>query len=105
MSLTTAAWKTVAWLFITATPFKALNDASQFVGPVFLNLLLTSIARGDPARKSYSYAAGMFAGLVFGSICEGQYWQRSMRAGFRLRAALIAAVYRCGPRYHVWLAL
>ena len=85
----------MARLFLTATPFKALNDASQFVGPISINLLLTSIGRNDPALLSYSYAALMFAGLVLGSACEAQYWQRAMRAGFRLRAALIASVYRC----------
>ena len=94
-SLSAAAWKTTASLFITALPFKLANDASQFVGPVFLNLLLSSISRNDPPRKSYMYAVGMFGGLIVGCICEGQYWQRSMRAGFRLRAAVVAAVYRC----------
>ena len=92
----TACWKTVSWFFICAAPFKALNDASQFVGPVFLNLLLSSIARQDPPGRSYLFAGSMFFGLILGSLSEAQYWQRAMRAGFRLRAALIAAVYRCG---------
>jgi hypothetical protein len=94
-SLFAASCKTGAWQFITATPFKAANDASQFVGPVFLNFLLGSISRGDPPGQSYAYAVGMFAGFVLGSVAEAQYWQLTMRAGFRLRAALIAAVYQC----------
>jgi hypothetical protein len=94
-SLVTAGWRTVKWQFIAAAPFKAANDASQFVGPVFLNYLLGSIGRNDPPGKSYLFAVVMFAGLILGSLAEAQYWQRSMRAGFRLRAALISAVYRC----------
>lgn len=60
-----------------------------------LNILLASISRGDPPARSYIYATVMFIGLVFGSLFEAQYWQRSMRAGFRLRAALVAAIYQC----------
>jgi hypothetical protein len=85
----------VRWLFLVALPFKLANDASQFIGPIFLNLLLTAISNDGPVLRSYSYAAAMFAGLVGGALCESQFWQRSMRAGFRLRACLIAAIYRC----------
>ena len=67
------------------------------MAPISINLLLTSIGRNDPAHISYGYVGLMFVGLIAGSVCESQYWQRSMRAGFRLRAALIAAVYRCVP--------
>jgi hypothetical protein len=96
-SVFSAAWKSTAPLFFAALPFKLINDASQFVGPVFLNLLLASITRSDPPRRSYGYAILMFIGLQLGCMCEAQYWQRSMRAGFRLRASLVAATYRCVP--------
>lgn len=93
-----ACWKTVSSLFLVAFPFKLGNDASQFIGPLFLNLLLTAIASGTPVLVSYGYALLMFLGLLLGSVCECQYWHRTMRAGFRLRACLIAAVYRyCTP--------
>eukprot|EP00955_Chlamydomonas_euryale_P046816 353511-Chlamydomonas_euryale.AAC.6 len=39
-SLPAACWATVRGLFLAALPFKLVNDAAQFVGPVFLNLLL-----------------------------------------------------------------
>ncbi|OEL34907.1 ABC transporter C family member 2 [Dichanthelium oligosanthes] len=52
--------------------FKIGNDASQFVGPVVLNLLLESL----------------------GVLAEAQYFQNVMRVGFRLRSTLIAAVFR-----------
>ncbi len=42
-----ACWHTVRWLFLTAVPFKLLNDGAQFVGPFFLNKLLDVIQTGN----------------------------------------------------------
>lgn len=74
--------------------FKIGNDASQFVGPVILNLLLQSMQRGDPSWIGYIYAFSIFAGVSLGVLCEAQYFQNVMRVGFRLRATLVAAVFR-----------
>ncbi|VAH23045.1 unnamed protein product [Triticum turgidum subsp. durum] len=52
--------------------FKIGNDASQFVGPTILSLLLE----------------------LLGVLAEAQYFQNVTRAGFRLRSTLIAAVFR-----------
>jgi hypothetical protein len=38
-------WKTTWNLFVGALPFKLVNDAATFVGPVFLNLLLVRLVR------------------------------------------------------------
>ncbi|CAK7350158.1 unnamed protein product [Dovyalis caffra] len=70
------------------------NDASQFVGPLVLNQLLQSMQEGDPAWIGYIYAFSIFAGVVFGVLCEAQYFQNVMRVGFRLRSTLVAAVFR-----------
>lgn len=43
-SLFAACASAVGPLFLSALPFKLLNDASQFVGPVILNQLLTAVA-------------------------------------------------------------
>ncbi|XP_078175998.1 ABC transporter C family member 2-like [Carex rostrata] len=74
--------------------FKIGNDASQFVGPVILNLLLASMQRDDPVWYGYIYAFSIFAGVALGVLCEAQYFQNVMRTGFRLRATLVAAVFR-----------
>ncbi|KAH7289296.1 hypothetical protein KP509_31G069200 [Ceratopteris richardii] len=74
--------------------FKIGNDASQFVGPVFLNLLLASMQNGDPAWIGYIYAACIFIGVTGGVLCEAQYFQNVMRVGFRIRSSMIAAVFR-----------
>eukprot|EP00250_Pteridium_aquilinum_P010315 c19292_g1_i1 orf=266-5158(-) len=74
--------------------FKVGNDASQFVGPIMLNLLLQSMQRGEPAYIGYFYAASIFVGVMGGVLCEGQYFRNVLRVGFRTRATLVAAIFR-----------
>ncbi|XP_028799317.1 ABC transporter C family member 2 [Neltuma alba] len=74
--------------------WKIGNDVSQFLGPLILNQLLQSMQRGDPAWIGYVYAFSIFVGVVFGVLCEAQYFQNVMRVGFRLRSTLVAAVFR-----------
>ncbi|XP_051128280.1 ABC transporter C family member 2-like isoform X2 [Andrographis paniculata] len=74
--------------------WKIGNDVSQFTGPLILNQLLQSMQQGDPAWIGYIYAFSIFLGVVFGVLCEAQYFQNVMRVGYRLRSALVAAVFR-----------
>ncbi|XP_042421454.1 ABC transporter C family member 2-like isoform X2 [Zingiber officinale] len=74
--------------------FKIGNDASQFVGPLILNRLLLSMQQEEPAWNGYIYAFSIFAGVALGVLVEAQYFQNVMRVGFRLRATLVAAVFR-----------
>jgi hypothetical protein len=55
-SLLAACATAVAPLFLAALPFKLLNDASQFVGPVILNRLLTVVA-GQASQAAAGAAA------------------------------------------------
>lgn len=50
-----ACWRTVWWLFLTAVPFKLLNDGAQFVGPFFLNKLLDVIEVGGSQVKYWQH--------------------------------------------------
>eukprot|EP00850_Spirogloea_muscicola_P006627 SM000031S11636 [mRNA] locus=s31:947150:948586:- [translate_table: standard] len=74
--------------------FKIGNDASQFVGPVMLNTLLQAMQDQEEPWKGYIYSVAIFLGLVIGVLFEAQYFQNVMRVGFRLRSALVAAVFR-----------
>ncbi|KAL1335647.1 hypothetical protein HN51_030120 [Arachis hypogaea] len=74
--------------------WKIGNDLSQFLGPLILNQLLESMQNGDPAWIGYVFAFSIFVGVVFGVLCEAQYFQNVMRVGFRLRSTLVAAVFR-----------
>ncbi|XP_029130585.1 ABC transporter C family member 2 isoform X2 [Cajanus cajan] len=70
------------------------NDISQFLGPLILNQLLQAMQNGDPSWTGYVYAFSIFLGVVFGVLCEAQYFQNCMRVGYRLRSTLVAAVFR-----------
>ena len=78
---THAIWRINRWLFLTALPFKLTNDAAQFVGPVFLNLLLGVVSKGQPSSLGYTYAGLMLLGLWIGTLTDNQHFQRVMRAG------------------------
>ena len=74
-------WRSTWRLYVAALPFKLVNDASQFVGPFFLNLLLATVSAGAPAMTGYSYAVLMLVLLEIGSLADGQHFQLVMRAG------------------------
>ena len=78
---TRASWRTFKWLFLGALPFKLGNDASQFVGPIFLNLLLGIVETGGSAVLGYSYATLMLILLIAGTLSDNQHFQLVMRAG------------------------
>ena len=90
---TLAIWK-VSWhLFLGALPFKLVNDAATFVGPIFLNLLLGVVSAGKSSTLGYSYAALMFVGLVIGTLCDNQHFQRVMRAGTLQTLPMLSIIF------------
>ncbi|CAL8468910.1 g8451 [Coccomyxa elongata] len=93
-SLLMALWKTTWWLFVSALPFKLVNDGATFIGPIFLNLLLGVVSSGQSYTLGYTYAALMFVGLVTGTLCDNQHFQRVMRAGYQLRALLVHETFK-----------
>lgn len=89
-----ALTKTLGLRFLLGGFCKIGNDAAQFVGPVFLSLLLQSMQNGEPPMKSYIYVVCIFVGALLGVISEAQYFQNVMRTGFRARSVVVAAVFR-----------
>ncbi|KAI3439159.1 uncharacterized protein J3R85_005115 [Psidium guajava] len=55
---------------------------------------MQSMQRGDPAWIGYVYAFSILIGVSLGVLCEAQYFQNSVRTGFRLRSTLVAAIFR-----------
>ncbi|KAL3851518.1 hypothetical protein ACJIZ3_013400 [Penstemon smallii] len=74
--------------------WKIGNDVSQFIGPLILNRLLQSMQQRDPTWIGYIYAFLIFVGVVFGALCEAQYFQNVSRVGYRLRSTVVAAIFR-----------
>ena len=89
---TSALWQFTRYLILTALPFKLLNDASQFVGPIFLNLLLGVVSSGQPSSVGYTYALLMLSLLIIGTACDNQHFQRVMRGG--------TVLLTCSPLNH-----
>lgn len=93
-SLPRALMKTIGNLFLAAIPFKLIVDASQFVSPFAIDLILDS-ARNDQSRWiGYSYSLAMFLGLVIGTLSDSQHFQLVMRGGFRARSIITTEVHR-----------
>ncbi|PON71681.1 ATP-binding cassette containing protein [Parasponia andersonii] len=73
-----------------------LKSSRKDVGSKHLDCIIfvQSMQRGDPAWIGYIYAFLIFAGVTFGVLTESQYFQNTMRIGFRLRSTLVAAIFR-----------
>jgi ATP-binding cassette subfamily C (CFTR/MRP) protein 1 len=94
-SLYNALSKVFWWKFFWGGTLKIFNDASQFVGPMFLSLLTKFVNDpNQPAWQGYMYALLLFLGQVIGAIAECQYFQAVMRGGMQVRSVLITAVFR-----------
>jgi ABC-type multidrug transport system fused ATPase/permease subunit len=79
----------VAWLF------KFFNDASQFLGPMMLQLLIENTTSRHPdLQKGVLLALGMFLGQVVGAIAECQYFQIVMRTGMHVRSAMVISIFK-----------
>ncbi|KAG8381914.1 hypothetical protein BUALT_Bualt05G0022300 [Buddleja alternifolia] len=74
--------------------FRIGIDLSQLAGPVLLNHLLKSLEKGDPSWVGYIYASLIFISVSVVVLCDAQYLQNVIRVGFRLRATLVAAIFR-----------
>lgn len=90
---TRACWKTTGGLIGTAIPCKLVNDASQFVAPIFINLLLGVVDNHESTGKGYSLAFLMFVLLMVGTICDNQHFQLTMRAGKPLNKSLGPTIF------------
>ena len=72
-----------------------INDGAQFVGPIFLGLLINFVNDpNQPMWHGYMYASLLFVCTMIGALGEAQYFQIVMRVGMQVRATLQNAVFR-----------
>lgn len=89
-------WRPMA----VAGVFKFVNSTLNFAPLLLLYYLLANIAARsagsttDTAGTGYILAAAMFVSIVLRTLNENYYFSLVLRVGFRIRAALTAAVYR-----------
>jgi len=74
---------------------KLINDGAQFIGPIFLSLLVDFVGdRDQPEWKGYFYAGLLFVCTMIGAVGEAQYFQIVMRVGAQVRSALQNSVFK-----------
>ncbi|XP_055866421.1 multidrug resistance-associated protein 1-like isoform X2 [Biomphalaria glabrata] len=92
--------KTYGIELLNAQVCKFVYDLLQFVSPLLLSTLIqyTQEKLDNPSQthewKGYVYASSFFVVSMAGSIMFNQNFHLGMTLGMRIKAALIAAVYR-----------
>ncbi|KAG1747121.1 ABC protein [Suillus paluster] len=93
-------------MFWTGGVFKVIYDMSQLMGPLVLRQIVVfaeersaAIIAGEPVPnvgRGIAMAIGLFALTVIASVCNHQFFWRSMLTGVLARAALITCIYERG---------
>jgi len=96
----------LGWTFWTGGLFKVAGDTSQLMLPLLVRALIkfaqeraAAVAAGSspPALgRGIGMAIGMFLLIVFTSLCQHQFFWRSMATGVLARATLIGSLYKRG---------
>ncbi|KAJ7779407.1 hypothetical protein DFH07DRAFT_1030143, partial [Mycena maculata] len=91
-------------LFWRGGMFKVVSDTSQLMGPILVKALINFAEARTAAKQSgrkpasigngVGLAIGLFCILVLASICQHQFFFRSMTTGILARTALTASLYR-----------
>ncbi|XP_063702153.1 multidrug resistance-associated protein 1 isoform X3 [Culicoides brevitarsis] len=80
--------------FLMGSSLKFLQDILTFVNPQLLSLSITFVTSDEPMWKGIAYAVSLFVVASLQTLLLGQYFNRMMLVGLRIRTALIAAIYR-----------
>ncbi|KAJ7642099.1 ABC protein [Roridomyces roridus] len=95
-------------LFWRGGVFKVVSDTSQLMGPIIVKSLINfskdraqAKAAGEPIEgvgRGVGMAIGLLCILVTASICQHQFFFRSMTTGVLARTALISSLYKRAVR-------
>ena len=79
-SLVRALHRVFGLRFWLGGTLKLANDASQFVGPIFLSQIIRYCGdESAPIWKGYVFAGSIFLGQIVGMLSENQYFDQLMR--------------------------
>ncbi|XP_035982687.1 canalicular multispecific organic anion transporter 1 [Fundulus heteroclitus] len=93
--LVTTLFKTFKWILIESAFFKLLQDLLAFVSPQLLKLMISFTQdKSSYAWVGYLYAVLLLVVALLQSLLLQQYVQRCFVLGMKVRAALMAAVYK-----------
>ncbi|KAI0661576.1 ABC protein [Cubamyces menziesii] len=86
--------------------FKVIGDTSQLMGPLLVKAIINfgkehaaSLKAGETPSsigRGVGMAIGLFCVTVTSSVCQHQFFWRSMTTGLLARAALISSIYKRG---------
>ena len=92
--------------FELRVPLKVIGDTSQLMGPLLVKAIINfgkthfaaKQAGEEPPNigRGVGMAIGLFCTTVCASVCQHQFFWRSMTTGLLARAALISSIYKRG---------
>ncbi|EJD07137.1 ABC protein [Fomitiporia mediterranea MF3/22] len=99
-SLAWALNDTFGWHFWAGGLFKVVGDTSQLMSPLLVKTIINFTKEGKHTGaqigRGVAMAIGLFLLTISSSICQHQFFWRSMSTGVLARAALISSIYRRG---------
>ncbi|KAF9565380.1 ABC protein, partial [Agrocybe pediades] len=105
-SLALALNDTVGVFFWTGGFFKVIGDTAQLMGPILVKAIInfarrreSAKAQGRPTENAgigVAMSIGLFIVVMTSSVCQNQFFWRSMAAGVFARSALIKSIYKRG---------
>ncbi len=98
-SIVPVMWKTFGGSFLFATALKVAEDVILFISPQLLGLTIDFIddSKGDDRPELWKgclYATLLFVVATVQTLIFGHFYYRMYMVGFRIRTALISAIYR-----------
>lgn len=93
-SLQRTLTRTLGWYMFPAMPLLFIQNVAQLVLPALIGPLVRFMDNDEPKENGYIYAACLFGALMVMTISENAYFDRCVKTGIRLRAALVPLIYR-----------
>lgn len=99
MSIVPTVWKTFGGPFLFASLLKLTEDVIAFISPQLLGLTIDFIDSSKGENRPEFWKGIMYAFLLFivatiKTLIFTQFFHRIYMVGFRIRTALISAIYR-----------
>ena len=88
--------KTFGGSLLSGIAIKLSSDCLLFVVPQILRRVIRVVEVEDFAWKGYFWAVGLFAFSMMQITMVNQYFRKMHRVGFKMRTAVITAIYKKG---------
>ncbi|KAJ3214883.1 Multidrug resistance-associated protein 1 [Dinochytrium kinnereticum] len=98
-----ALWAAFKWDVIRIAPYRLISDTISALSPLLVLALVRFLAdtgramadgtEAPPASTGYMYAVILGLAQMVAGWCTHKYFDKAMRAGFRVRSALTASLY------------